>query len=437
MQEDLLGYLLGALEPDEMRRVEQWLREDAEARRELIELERVLKRLEAADELDGDELNEELAELIDQAPPADLAPPADNASPADLAPPMDLVARTLASLPPLPPREDFVGAATSDAGLGVQGARPTHTVEDNVFGNMSLSSTYEDGAEDGWCLRDWGASIAAVIIVIAIAMPTLLEGRFAARKAACQNNLRELGVAMTQFADRNAQSRLPAVAPDGPQAFAGVYAPRLHEAGLLESPQQTLCPSVGPRGLGAEAWVSESSQHSPHRTLPTQRIFVTMQSIEEIERELDLARNVATGDPDARWRMTQVLFERLRRIQVNAGGDYTYIVGVQDEGRFSSPRYEGRSRFAVMSDVALSRIKVENPMTQHATYRFNVSSHGGRGINVLYEDGHVGFLPSESLDRIPDNPLFNHDGLPEAGVTLDDSSLGPSWQAPFTHASQR
>ncbi len=46
MHEDLLGYLLGALEPDEMQRVSQWLREDPEAREQLAELERLFRPLE-------------------------------------------------------------------------------------------------------------------------------------------------------------------------------------------------------------------------------------------------------------------------------------------------------------------------------------------------------------------------------------------------------
>lgn len=417
MQEDLLGYLLGALEPDEMLRVEQWLREDAGARRELIELERVLKRLEDADELDSDVVDEELADLI------------------DLTPPVDLVARTLASLPPLPPRED----------LDEQIAEPSvrvhsHSTEGRIVGGLSLSSTQEGGLDDSWSLRDWGASIAAVVIVIAIVMPTLFEGRFAARKAACQNNLRELGLAMTQFAGRNAQSRLPAVAAEGYRAFAGIYFPQLGDVGLIDSPRQNLCPSIGTQGLGAEVWNPGSNQHHPIRTSQPepQPPQVTLQELDEIgEVVLSHARNMTMGDPDARRRMTRVI-ERLRWIQMTAGGDYTYTLGVRDEGHFSSPRFEGRSRFAVMSDAAFTRVKVAPAATtRNAIYRFNVSSHGGRGINVLYEDGHVRFLPSESLDRIPDNPLINHDGLIEAGVTRDDSSLGQSWQPPFTHAIQR
>ncbi len=414
MQEDLLGYLLGALEPDEMRRVEQWLREDAEARRELAELERVLKRLEEADDLDAD-----LADLVAATPPPDL------------------VSRTLANLPPLPPLDDHSGADSERANREPAQWQPPRPAEENIFGDRSLSQAQDDGQDDTWSLRDWGTSIAAAVILIAIAMPALLEGRFAARKVACQDNLRELGVAMTQFASRNAQSRLPSVAPDGYQAFAGIYAPRLHEAGLLDRPQQTFCPSIEPRDYATESWSPDRTQPASVTSQSDRPMFVTLQRLDEIGRELTDARSAAIGDPDARRRMMRAI-EKLRSIQMTAGGDYAYTLGVRDGGQFSSPRFEARSRFAVMSDAAIMQGSAANPMsTKHATYRFSVTSHGGRGINVLYEDGHVGFLPSESLDRIPDNPLINHEGVLEAGVTIDDSSLGPSWQPPFIHATQR
>ena len=74
MHEDLLGYLLGALEPHEMRRVAQWLRDDPEAREQLAELERSLRPLEEGH--------------------TPVEPP-----------PSDLVSKTLANLPPLPSPE--------------------------------------------------------------------------------------------------------------------------------------------------------------------------------------------------------------------------------------------------------------------------------------------------------------------------------------------
>ncbi len=75
MREDLLGYLLGALEPHEMRRVERLIQENPVAREELAELERALKPLD---------------DSVDAA--SDLIP-------------SDLVSKTMANLPPLPAKE--------------------------------------------------------------------------------------------------------------------------------------------------------------------------------------------------------------------------------------------------------------------------------------------------------------------------------------------
>jgi len=64
-------------------------------------------------------------------------------------------------------------------------------------------------------------------------------------------------------------------------------------------------------------------------------------------------------------------------------------------------------------------------------------SHGGNGINVLFEDGRVQFVTLSAIDELPDHPLLNHRGLREAGVNIDDASLAPSWSAPFIDAVQR
>lgn len=408
MQEDLLGYLLGALEPDEMRRVEQWLRTSEDGRRELAHLERMLAALEES-------------ELADPVPAEELMPPP------------DLVGRTLANLPPLPPPdEDEVLGETRDES---RDDRQHDAPPDRIGGGPLLSPVNEGGTASTWGLRDWAGSVAAAAILIAISLPALSEGRFAARKATCQDHLRDLGVAMTQFASRNAQSRLPSVAPAGYQAFAGVYALRLHEAGLLDNPQKTLCPSVDRDAF----WPFESRPVSlladedfDGFDKPT---LVTLQTLDELARDLMDGSEAAIDDPAAVLRVRRAI-EKLRWIQLTAGGQYSYTLGVRDGEHFSSPRFQSRSHFAVMSDAAITNVR--NPSgVSPSTYHTTVLSHGGRGINVLYEDGHVGFLPTESLDRIPDNPLLNHNGLIEAGVTIDDASLAPSWHPPFIRANQR
>jgi prepilin-type processing-associated H-X9-DG protein len=426
MQEDLLGYLLGALEPDEMRRVEQWLREDAGARQELADLERILQRLEDADESEMTQF----IKSVENSESIENSEFSEDVADIDLVPPADLISRTLASLPPLPQPAESNSESANVLGHSVGAGA------ENLYGELSLSSTSEGGSGATWRWQDWGASITAAAVLIAIVIPSLAEGRFAARKAACQDHLRDLGVAMTQFASRNAQSRLPSVAPAGYQAFAGVYAPRLRDAGLLDDPTQTLCPSISPN----EFW--PGNQLADARLVnqsfsTTEPLLASLQTLDEIGRELTLAGESFVRDAATNQRVMQAI-EELRYIQMTAGGHYAYTLGVREGDHFSSPRFEGRSQFAVMSDAAITRTTViQRTSTDQPTYQVQVLSHGGRGINVLYEDGHVGFLPSEALNRMPDNPLVNNDGLSEAGLTLDDASLAPSWQPPFSSASQR
>jgi hypothetical protein len=122
--------------------------------------------------------------------------------------------------------------------------------------------------------------------------------------------------------------------------------------------------------------------------------------------------------------------DRLRRIQRFVGGDYAYNLGVVDENGFRPARYESRSSFAVMSDA---------PMTGMPGGKIQADriGHSGLGINVLYEDGRVQFLPLHSLQSMPDHPLLNHRGRVEAGVNIDDATLAPSSRPPFVDVPQR
>ncbi len=93
---------------------------------------------------------------------------------------------------------------------------------------------------------DWAGGAAAAAVILGLLLPSLAQGRFESRKAACQDQLRQFGTALTQFVNRNQQERLPAVSETGPEAFAGVYAVRLNEAGLIDDPSSRWCPSLDP-----------------------------------------------------------------------------------------------------------------------------------------------------------------------------------------------
>ncbi len=178
MHEDLLGYLLGALEPHEMRRVAQWLREDPEARRELEELERSLGVLEEAYE------------------PCEP-------------PPIDLVARTLASLPALPSPDQVAEPATNP-----------------VVELAAMHSAVDATSDHAIRWLDWVGGIATAVVILGLLLPALAEGRFESRKVACQDQLRQLGTAITQYVFRNSQERLPVVAESGPEAHPALDATR-------------------------------------------------------------------------------------------------------------------------------------------------------------------------------------------------------------------
>ncbi len=359
MREDLLGYLLGALEPHETRRVEELLKTDPSLREELAAVEAMLRPLEEA------------PDVVDDFPAG-------------------LIERTLANLPPISetPRKDQATESSERHAVSAQ----RHAV---LAGLPTLGMSTEPAMRPTRRWMDWAAGSFAAAILLGLLLPSLAEGRFAARRDACQDQLRRFGTAITQFVMLNQQQKLPSVAESGPEAFAGVYAIRLFEAGLLDEPNMRLCPSLAfGQDLKSEQAFSELNE------------FVASKQLHS-----------ASTDQLIRW-------------QQRAGGNYAYSLGVIDDKHYSTPRYEARSSFAVMSDSPIASFEDNDVQA-------NQIGHSGRGMNVLYEDGHVQFISVESLQSMPDHPLLNDRGAVEAGVDLDDAVLAPSWRPPFIGTPQR
>lgn len=361
MHEDLIGYLLGALEPHEMRRVAQWLEDDPEARCELEAIERSLRPLEEAYE-----------------PPE---PPA-----------QDLVAKTLASLPPLPLPGDSAEHSSTVPTRGEE-AESSDAAGHETVGLPKLEPSIDNIRGRGYGWSDWLGAAAAAVVMLTVIIPALAAGRLEARKTACQDHLRQFGTAITQYVSHSPQERMPAVAETGREAFAGVFMIRLNEAGLLTDPDLRWCPSLD-QPPSMEAALTDLS---------------SVPSLDDLH--------------DAQ-------VDRLKQIQQYAGGQYAYNLGVMEEDRLKSPRFESRASFAIMSDAPLAGI---TGTAQHG----KVLGHNGTGINVLYEDGRVRFIPLAALETMPDHPLLNHRGEVEAGVSVDDAALAPSWRPPFVNVRQR
>ncbi len=183
MYEDLIGYLLGALEADEQRRIERELEVNPQLRQELERLRRCLEPLES---LHGEH-----------------------------APPSDLTQRTLDTLA----RHD-----------------PSHrVVPHSVASGMATAASEHAGSDRPRRYSVPDSIVLALVGLIAITLflPALANSRFESRKLACQDHLRTIAWQLFRYCDQQPDRYYPFVPIRGNRAFAGFYAPVLYENQLL------------------------------------------------------------------------------------------------------------------------------------------------------------------------------------------------------------
>lgn len=215
-QADLLGYLLGALEPSESQQVQGLLDRNPGLEDELMELRSSLAPLELLDEPVG--------------PPPGLARRA---------------CQAIASSQRLMPSEEVFVESSADAGdsrfTPAWGELHADSGSGWSAGGWSL------GGRGGWSITDLLVACTAAAIVGAILLPAISLSRFNSRVNACQSNLQCLYHAMTSYAEMN-KGEFIKIPDSGALSVAGCFGPILKEAGLLESDSLLSC-----AGLGADA----------------------------------------------------------------------------------------------------------------------------------------------------------------------------------------
>lgn len=220
MEENLLGYLLDALDPEEHRQVERYLHGHAEAQRELCLLRRALQPL-AADR-DGIE------------PPAELA------------------VRTLER-------------------VAEQRVHDLPRAPEPVIRTASLSRGR------WWRRADVLVAASLLFCVSLLVPPGIVYVRSRHDQVACANNLRVLGEALDAYA-RAHDNHLPNVADPtsdaeavpvpqvSKRAAAGMFVPMLVQSGVLNPAQVSItCPANGPARPPA-GWSVEQLNQMPDCT---------------------------------------------------------------------------------------------------------------------------------------------------------------------------
>lgn len=353
MQEDLIGYLLGALEPDEMQRITDALRNDPALRAELERLQRMMKPLDQLDDI--------------------------------YEPPGDLVSWTMDNLPPLPPipSTSDVGQEVTGSDLGLSGLGASANAGAGSVKPPSLRPVSALATDQGWRVADIAGMCAAVIVLAGLVLPGILRQRAAARVVACQDQLRNAGTALVQYLTRSIDGRFPGLEEEGPLSFSGMYAVELSDAGLIARDRPLWCSSLDQ----PQEWLGQP--------IPSRQKILQASPVELI------------------------------RYQRGAGGHYAYSLGIFERGRYTAPRFQGRSGFAILADAPQQTL---NGWT---------TAHEGKGFNILFEDGHVQFVVESEMWLQGDHPFLNRSGEMEAGLDPDDAALAPSQTPPFLPVGYR
>jgi hypothetical protein len=375
MREHLLGYLLGALDASQQREVEQALENDPQLRRELELLDGALEPLRADRGLHEPPVG--LADRTLDAVAAVAGWPEDRSASDD---PAEVDEEHEAF------RAGFFGDAnrTIDAGVDAEVVKPGAAGDDEppAAGRRrgALAPVREFAGRswaDRWAILDVVASAGVVAAAAMLFFPAIANSRFQSKVVACDSNLKILGEGLANYSD-NHNGHLVPIPVEGPLAISGVYGPTLRDGGYVTDERAFLCAGdARPQTTGEGA-----------RRIP---------GLAEFER--------AFGP-------------ELRRLQRLAGGSYGYSLGFMIDGSRPCFRNLRRPAFAILADAPGPQREGRN--SQH---------HGGRGQNVLFEDGHTQFLAGSMAG--PDEIFFSDRNLVEAGQHYDDAVIGDSHSAPI------
>jgi hypothetical protein len=197
--------------------------------------------------------------------------------------------------------------------------------------------------------------------------------------AGCKSNLHKLYVALTGYSDIHGQ--FPNVSGDqnSTRKVAGLFAPMLQDAGLINHEVSLNCPASNNRN----------------------RLQHNMRQLETMSEE------------------------EFEAVTPRLGGCYGYPLGYVRDGLIYGPRME-RDR----SD-SLHPLMSDRPPSEIASGGLgNSANHGGGGQNVMFQDGSCRFYRTRNVGCDSDDIFVTRDGRVKASNDRRDAVLGASESRP-------
>ena len=373
-QQDLLGYVLGALDAQEQRDLQQQIDNDPALEESLLDIKAALVPL---DSIDNKGFRPGLARRACEAVASWEAESADSRlafldhqeidweegfeKPSQTPAPADAVELSTNEIKTAPAGESICFASS--------GSAPEPALETPQLNSLGDGRQFKTSS---WSMRDVLVGVTALAVLAGLLFPALQYSRQQGRLVACQNNLRQVGMAFMDYSSIH-EGEFVSIPAQGNLAVSGCYGPILKEAGLLTDDSLLAC-----AGLGDDA--------AP----------VVIPSVEQVEAaETEAERSY--------YRKTM-------------GGDYGYSMGYRDGDRYRSPR-------AGAGDVILL---ADQPSSRSDRQSLN---HDGNGQNCLFGDGRVMFVSGPAFG---DDLVYENDrGIVAPGTNASDNVIAPSHLAPI------
>jgi prepilin-type processing-associated H-X9-DG protein len=205
MRDDLIGFVLGALDADEQASIQRRVEQDQELQRQVQWVERSLRPL---------------APLRTEVPP-----------------PVGLAARTCECL--------LFGTRAASSFTTDEAVTPRVPVSPASIAAAWGSERVEGyGEARQWTLADFVVAAGVCLAAACLFFPALSNSRYNMQLAGCQNNMRRLANSFALFSE-NSGGYFPVIPARGNASFAGAYAPMLATKGLIDDSRVTNCPSKG------------------------------------------------------------------------------------------------------------------------------------------------------------------------------------------------